>query len=328
MNIIFLGTPEFAVPALKVIANDCLNLGNSNLSSNKIEKKIVAVISQPDREKDKKGNLLTTPVKAAALELGLKVYQFDSVNKNIEFIKSLRPDLMITAAFGQILSDEFLKIAPVFNLHASLLPLYRGSSPIQASIISGDLFTGITIMRTVKAMDAGDIVLTDKVSIKNSDTYKTLHDKLSDLGANLIIKAINDFSLNKIKYTPQDNTKVTYVKKVTKQDGLIDFGENADLIERKVRAYNPWPSAYAIDNNGNTIKILATKAIKTQSMSHIICENDIQKAKIGAVLLACKKQGLYVKCKNDILKIEALQLSGKKPVSFSEFLNGYKLESF
>jgi len=198
----------FAVPSLKKIV-----AGGH---------RVVAVISQPDREADKKGRLLPTLVKTAAIELNLPVYQFDSVSKEVDFIVSLKPDLMVTAAFGQMLSDAFLAVAPVFNVHASLLPLYRGSAPIQAAILNGDAYTGITIMRTVKEMDAGDIVLQDKIAIESGDTYGTLHDKLAQVGADLIAKAIGDFANAKTVFTPQEKHAATYVKKITKADRWID----------------------------------------------------------------------------------------------------------
>ena len=311
-RILFLGTPDFAVESLKQIVQTGYN--------------VVGVISQPDRETDRKGNLLPTAVKAAASGLGLQVYQFDSVNKNIDVIKSLSPDLMVTAAFGQILGEDFLKIAPVFNVHASLLPLYRGSSPIQNSIINADTHTGVTIMRTVRAMDAGDIVIADKVKIESSDTYGLLHDKLSLLGAGLIVKAIGLFKDKKITYTPQDENKATHVVKVNKADGNVNWSQSAEIIARRVRAYNPWPSCYTKDNNGNVFKIHVAKVVNLSTMSDIINKNAFKNAQNGTILLADAQNGLFVKCGVGVLSIENIQASGKRALPVKEFLRGYNFE--
>jgi len=318
MKIIFMGTPDFAVPSLQKLHDAGYE--------------IVAVISQPDREKDRKGNILPTPVKACAAALGLQVLQFESVNKEIVSIKELKPSLIITAAFGQLLSDEFLTIAPVFNVHSSLLPLYRGSSPIQSAILRNDKYTGITIMKTVKEMDAGDIVLKEKVAIDDNDTYSTLSCKLSTVGGKALIKAVEAFENHKIKYSPQDGRKATYTKKILRQDGLIDWDTSASEINRKIRAFYPWPSAFIKLNSGEIVKIHASKVHKTAIMSDIandasrvLGRNSVRVAKNGDVFISKKNDRIFIKCKKDVLELISIQLAGKSVMAASDFLRGNSL---
>jgi len=318
MNVIFLGTPDFAVGALQRMHKAGFN--------------IVACISQPDREKDRKGKLLFTPVKIAALELGLKVLQPNNVNDQINIIKNLEPDIMVTVAFGQILSDEFLSIAPVFNVHGSLLPKYRGSSPIQTAIINGDKFAGITIMKTIRKMDAGDIILKGKMVIEDTDTYGTLHNKLSVVGADLIVKALQQFGNKKEKYIVQDESKVIFTKKVLKQDGEIDFTNSAIELERKVRAYSPWPSTFIKLENGENVKIHEVKVHKMQSMPDItshtlggLDKNYFKNASVGDIFITSKKDKIFVKCKKDFLELINIQAAGKSKMNAVDFLRGNSL---
>ena len=316
MKIIFLGTPTFAVPSLEKLIEHALVP--------------VAVVSQPDRETDRKGRLKPTPVKAAAEAHGIQVLQFDNINKYTQALEQLKPDLMITAAYGQILSEEFLRIAPVFNVHASLLPAYRGSSPIQAAILNGDKKAGVTIMKTVRAMDAGDCILQEGIELGAQETYGELHDRLSLLGANLIVQAVKDFALAKTVYTPQDANLVTFTKKIIKADGRIDWQESATTLMRKVRALNPWPTAYTYSADvGGDIKIYTAKSYSAEefkqklgSMSHIDCKNAPNSA--GTVLCADEKQGLFVQTGKGVLELLSLQSPGKRVLSAQDFLRGCK----
>ncbi len=302
MKVIFLGTPEFAVPALKAIYNS--------------SHEIVAVISQPDREADKKGRLKFTPVKEAAISLGLKVYQFEKVSREgLEVLLELKPDVMVTAAFGQLLSQEFLDAAPlgVFNIHASVLPLYRGSSPIQAAILNGDTVSGVTVMKTVLKMDAGDVAEVRKCPITSETTFLSLHDKLAEEGAEAIVNTLDNLSKGGIKLIAQDESAATYCKKIAKSDGVIDWSQKGEKLIRKINAFNPWPAAYTF-YRGDNLKIYKAEFIE--------CESD---SDCGAVISCDEKNGLNIKCGNGILKILSVQAPGKKAMDATEFLRGYKI---
>lgn len=301
MNIIFMGTPEFSVPILKRLA----------LSSHKV----LAVVSQPDREKDKKGNLIFTPVKCAAMELGIEVLQMERVSRDgVEKLKSFNCDFIVTAAFGQLLSSEVLAIPKycILNVHASLLPKYRGSSPIQSAILNGDKESGVTIMKTELAMDTGAILKAASVKIDMTTTFGQLHDSLCSLGGELLIDVLdNYFSLTPVI---QDDSLATYTKKITKADGLINFNQNSEKIARMINAFNPWPSAYAF-HNGKNIKIYESIPFEEES-----------EAEVGTVLKSDVKNGLVVKCGLGAIKILLLQAPGHKKLKCEEFLKGYHIQ--
>ncbi|MCL2797562.1 MAG: methionyl-tRNA formyltransferase [Firmicutes bacterium] len=329
MNVIFLGTPEFAVSSLAAILNS--------------SHRVLAVVSQPDRETDKKGRVVPTPVKAfisgrwpgasgQIKEDGFMsqtpnpesrtpnpapyVLQFDSVSKEgIEAVKALNPDVMVTAAFGQILSDEFLSIAPVYNVHASLLPLYRGSSPIQAAILNGDKETGVTVMQTVKDLDAGDILLQEKLAIGEDEPFYSLHGRLAELGAKLIVEALDKAEKGSLSPASQNHASATHTQKIVKSHGRIDWSEGADLIARKIRAYNPWPTGYTFFDRDN-IKIFEAKTINMDTLCDVAP---------GTILCASEKAGLCVQCGSGILSILSLQAPGKRVLPVNEFLRGYRI---
>ncbi|MCL2062218.1 MAG: methionyl-tRNA formyltransferase [Firmicutes bacterium] len=303
MNIVYLGTPQFAVLPLQAVLNSTHS--------------VAAVISQPNRETDKKGRVMPTPVAEFAQQNGLRVLQYPNVctREAIAAVAALKPDVMVTAAFGQLLSAEFLSIAPVYNIHASLLPAYRGSAPIQAAILNGESQTGITVMKTVLAMDAGDILLSQKIAIEADEPFYSLHDRLSALGAVLLVKALDLLQSGSFTLTPQNPRLATYTKKITKADGLLDFSLSAEILARRVRAYNPWPAAFTF-YKGQYIKIYAAKSIKTEPMRNIPC---------GTVIKSCQKEGIWVQCGQDALNITSLQISGKRVLSAAEFLRGFPL---
>ena len=298
MRIIFMGTPAFAVPVLEALAR---------------VHTVVAVVSQPDREKDKKGNLLPTPVKVCAGALGIPCLQPEKVGAHVDELKAYTPDVLITAAFGQLLPQGVLDAAPrgVLNVHASLLPAYRGSSPISAAILAGETQTGVTIMQTALGMDSGDILLAKACAIENSDTTATLTEKLSVLGANLLIEALEKLEKGEITPTPQDETKVSFCKKIVKSDGLLDFSLSASVLARKVRAYNPWPIAYAT-YNGAPLKIYEAE------------EAEASGGECGTLLVS--RDTLTVRCGEGALKLLTVQLPGKKAMPAAEFLRGHRLQ--
>ncbi len=301
MRVIFLGTPEFAVLPLTRIARSKHDL--------------LCVISQPDRETDRKKNLLPTPAKLAARELGIEVFQFEKVSRDgAETVRKFDPDVIVTAAFGQLLSQEFLDIPRygVLNIHASLLPCYRGSSPIQAAILNGDDKSGVTVMKTVLKMDAGEILSQRELPIDDKTTYLSLSERMSALGAEMIVDALDMLENGTAVFTPQDESKATYTKKITKSDGLIDFSVSAEKIVRQINAFNPWPSAYVM-RGGEPLKIFSARAINGNGES-------------GKVLCA-DKNGLTVACGSGALEILEIQAAGKRRMSAGEYLRGAKINA-
>ncbi|OQY11742.1 MAG: methionyl-tRNA formyltransferase [Desulfobacteraceae bacterium 4572_19] len=225
LNIIFMGTPDFAVPALKAIHNSGCN--------------IPLVVTQPDRPKGRGKKMISPPVKIAALKLGLNVIQPKSVNTDEFFqtVKLLNPDIFVVVAFGQILKKNILELPFIaaVNIHASLLPKYRGAAPIQWIILNGEKETGVTTMKMDTGLDTGDILLSSKIKIQIDETAETLHDKLSNLGADLIIETITGFENNLLKPTTQDHDNFSYAPMLSKKDGQIDWHQSADKIDAFVR---------------------------------------------------------------------------------------------
>ncbi|MCL2861131.1 MAG: methionyl-tRNA formyltransferase [Firmicutes bacterium] len=298
MKIVFLGTPEFALPSLKELI--------------KSHHEILAVISQKDKALDRKGNSIETAVKKLAKEHNLKIFQFDNVSKEgIDEIKRLAPDIMITVAFGQMLSKEFLNIAPhgVINVHASLLPKYRGASPIQSAILNGDFKTGVTTMQTVLKMDAGDILKQKETKIDWSTTSHSLSQILAQLGAEALIETLSDIENGTLIRIPQDEEKATYTQKITKEDGLIDFSKTAFEVARKVQALR----AYTFLNG---------KMLKIHSCDEY--EFDLP-LKSGQVAATCDT--MLIGCSDETINVKALQLEGKKAMHIKDFLNGSLIKS-
>lgn len=297
MRIVFLGTPEFAVPVLDKL----IECGHE----------IAAVISQPDREKDKKGRILPTPVKQYAVEHGLKCLQFEKLSREVDELKKLSPDVMITAAYGQLLTEQVLSVPKlgVLNVHASVLPKYRGSSPIQSAILSGDEETGVTIMKTEIGMDTGDIVAIRRLPILPQDTAGTLSDKLSLLGAELLAEILPDYGAGKITPVPQRHDLATRCKKISKADGVIDWSRPAHEIVCKVRAYNPWPIAYTY-LDGVPLKIYQASVVNETV------------GKAGEIKVSGNT--MTVACGSGSVSLCKIQLPGKKALPIDEFLRGCK----
>ena len=296
MRLIFLGTPDFAIPALRAIHAS----GHT----------ILAVITQPDKEGKR---LVMTPpaVKVEAERLGLPVYQFASLRKEgVELVRSLSPDVMVTAAFGQILSQELLDIPThgVFNVHGSLLPKYRGSSPIQTALLQGEKQTGVTIMRTAYAVDSGDIILKKELPILPEDTSGTLFDKIASLGAEGIVEALDLLEKGKITYTPQDHSQATFCKMITKEDAEIFSNTQAEKACLMVRAYSPWPIAY-LTAGGERLKVYQAEAAAKQG------EQGTFFAQNGE---------LFVNLQSGALHLISVQAENKKRMSGSDYLRGHQ----
>ncbi len=294
-----MGTPEFSVPILSAL------IDNYN---------VVGVVTQPDKKIGRKQILTPSPIKFLAIENKIPVYQPEKIKENRDFlnkIKELAPDLIVVASYGFILPKELLEIPKygVINVHASLLPKYRGPSPIQAAILNGDDRTGVTIMLVEEKMDAGDILLQAEADIADDETFYSLHDKLSVLGTHLLIDTLPKYIKDEIEPRDQDKSKATYCKIITKEDGKIDWSKSAQEIERQVRALNPWPGTWT-NWHAKKVKVLKVEILDINN-----------KHKSGKVFNV--NDDFVVSCGKNALKILELQLEGKKPMTAKEFLNGY-----
>lgn len=311
MKIVFMGTPDFSAVVLEKL--------NSVYP-------VSAVVTGLDKPVGRGYNLAPSPLKVKAIELGIPVLQYAKVSREgLDDIRALEPDIIVTAAFGQILSDAFLAIPKfaVLNVHASLLPKYRGSSPIQWSIINGDEKTGITIMKTVKAVDAGDVLLEKETEIGKKETAGELFDRLAILGGEAIVEAISLVECGKATFTPQDESKVTHCSMINKGDGLVYFSKTAKEIDCFVRGMTPWPSAYTHIGE-KTLKIFDVEKVE---LSDLQKSNDqFENAKFGEVVLADKNHGLIVKVADGFIRLHVIQLEGSKRMDDTQFLLGRKID--
>ncbi len=301
MNIVFMGTPDFAVEALREIY--------------KSNHKILAVVTQPDKPVGRKAIITPCAVKIEANALSIKTLSYNKISKEgVEDLKALKPDVLVTCAYGQILSQEILDIAKygVINIHASLLPKYRGSSPIQWAIINGEKETGVTIMQTALGVDSGDILMQEKTPIKEYETAGELFERLSSIGAKLIVKALNDLENGKLTPIKQDEKRATHVKMLSKKDGLIDFNKTAEEVVNLIHGLNPWPCAFTY-LDGKMLKIFKAE----------VCGNV---GKAGEVLKSDINNGLIIGAKNGSIKVKELQLEGSKRLDVKQFLLGKKIE--
>ncbi len=307
MKVLFMGTPDFAATIL------------DNLIKSDYE--LLGVVTQPDKQKGRGNEVSLSPVKELALTYGLSIYQPVKAKEPefLETVKNLSPDVIVVAAFGQILPKALLEI-PRFgciNVHASLLPKYRGAAPIQYSIIDGEEETGITIMYMDVGIDTGDIIMQDSIPISSDETGGSLFDKMAVLGAELIVKALAKIENGTATRIPQDNEKANYVKMIDKEMGRIDFSQSAIKIERLIRGLNPWPSAFTF-LDGKTLKLWQAETLeeKTENFS----------GQPGEVI-EVKKDALVVKTGDGLLVIKELQLEGKKRMTADAFLRGYSLKT-
>ncbi len=298
MRVVFLGTPDFSVKPLEAI--------------NSSKHQIVAVVTQPDRPVGRKAIITPCAVKLCAQNLGLPVYSYEKIRVHgVEDLKALNPDIMVTCAFGQILSQEILDIAKygVINVHASLLPKYRGSAPIQYSIINGDKITGVTVMQTSVGVDAGDILMQESLEIGDDETAGELFDRLSVLGAKTIVEALDKIENGELKAVPQDESKATHVKMLSKKDGVIDFSKSALEIKNLIRGLNPWPIAFTF-YEGKTLKVYSASVKEGNG-------------EIGTVLST--DNGIDVCCGKGVISFNEVQLEGSKRMQAKDFLLGHKI---
>lgn len=305
MDIIFLGSSDFAVPSLEAL---CVT-----------KHKISCVVTQPDRQKGRGLFLSTTKVKESALKYNLRIYQPDQINspQAIKFLKTLSPDLFIVIAYGQILSADILRIPKIFslNLHASLLPKYRGAAPINWAIIKGETETGITIIKMNERMDAGEIILQKKVDIDDSDTAITLEKKLADKGKNLILECLDKIENKNFLLLPQNANNISFASKLKKEDGLIDWNKKASDIRNLIRGCLDWPGAFTY-LKGKMLKIY---------QAGVVCEVSVSKHFPGEII-NIDKNGILVVTGKDYLLIEELQLEGRRRMKVEEFIAGHKID--
>lgn len=300
MNIVFMGTPDFAVKALREIYNS--------------NHKILAVVTQPDKPVGRKAIITPCCVKVEAQNLNLKTLSYEKISKTgVEDLKALEPDVLVTCAYGQILSKEILDIAKygVINIHASLLPKYRGSAPIQWAIINGEKQTGVTIMQTALGVDTGDILMQESTDIGEYETAVELFERLSNIGAKLIVKALNELENGTLTPTKQNEQDATHVKMLSKSDGLIDFNKTAFEIVNLIHGLNPWPCAFTY-LDGKMLKIFKAEVIN-------------ESGDIGKVLSSDIQNGLIIGTKQGSIKVKELQLEGSKRLGVKEFLLGKKI---
>lgn len=302
LRIVFMGTPEFAIPSLEAIADS----GH----------RIIGVVTQPDKPKGRGKRLAAPPVKEWAVARNIPVYQPEKVRdpEFIRVLKELAPDLIVTAAYGQILPKDILDIPPLgcINVHASLLPKYRGASPIQQTLMDGETETGITIMYMDVGMDTGDIILQRSIPIHPDEQADELHDRLATLGGQVLAEALKLFEKGRPAGHPQDHDKATYCKKIDKSMGNIDWTQDAIRIKNLVRGLTPWPGTFTF-LEGQRIKVW-----KVQEWEYSTLETHTP----GQVVAADQRQGLVVACGEGFLRLVKIQAEGKKVMEDIEFLRG------
>lgn len=297
-NIVFMGTPDFSVPILKNLVAEGYN--------------IVGVVTQPDRPKGRKKTLTPPPVKVEAEKHGLKVLQPEKIRNEVEEVLALNPDLIVTAAFGQILPKELLE-APKYgciNVHASLLPELRGGAPIHYSILQGKDKTGITIMYMAEKLDAGDILTQVEVEITERDTVGSLHDKLSVAGVKLLSETLPMLLEGKITPQKQDESKATFASNIKREQEKVDWSKTGEEIYNQIRGLNPWPGAFTTLNN-SLLKLWWGEKVQ------------VNHQEVPGTVIKVEENGFVVATGNNVaIKIIELQPSGKKKMNGEDFLRG------
>lgn len=301
LKIIFAGTPEFAAIALEAIT----------LTPHQV----VAVYTQPDRASGRGLKLTASPVKELAQDLNIPVYQPATLKdeKEQEKLKTFHADVMIVAAYGLILPKAVLNIPRYgcLNIHASLLPRWRGAAPIQRAIIAGDKSTGITIMQMDEGLDTGAMLLKHEYVLAENETSQTLHDQLAKMGAEAIREALEKLAQQQLQPEKQDETLATYAKKITKEEAQLNWNESAVELERKVRAFHPWPIAYT-NWQGQHLRIGAASVVKANKNSQ------------PGTLVAASRDGIDIAAGSDVLRLLKLQLPGGKMISAADFYNAHR----
>ncbi len=307
MKIVYAGTPDFAVLPLQ------------NIIENGFE--VVGVLTQADKPQGRKGILTPPPVKTFALEKGIPVIQPEKLKTEADSLRALGGDVLITCAYGQILTQEVLDLFKmgVWNIHAGLLPKYRGASPIQSCILNGETETGVSIMKTELGLDSGDILLVERTQILETETAGELSSRLSALGAKLIVEGLKLLEKGEYTLTPQGDEGVQIVRKINKEQAKINFSKTVKEVIRLIHGMNPAPVAYANLNGSPVNMYRAEGANLTQEETEYF-----QTAAVGEVLADSPKRGLLIKCGDGAVKILEVQASGGKKIGGGDFINGRK----
>ena len=301
MRIVFIGTGEVGVPTLQGLL--------------KSEHDVVGVVTQPDKPVGRSQQIEPPPIKRIPITTKIAILQPPRIKDphTIEEIRAITPDVIVVMAYGQILPRAVLEIPKIacLNLHASLLPRWRGAAPIQAAIAAGDQETGITVMYMDEGLDTGDILLERKLDILPTDTGASLHERLAQVAPEALFESLRLLTAKSAPRIPQDNAQATYAPKLKRDDGRIDWSEPAEVIERKIRAFNPWPGAF-IKLGDRNLKVFSASLVN-------------RSGKPGEILRSEKE--LVIGAGNDALALGEVQLEGKKRMSAAEFLRGYPLSS-
>lgn len=302
-RIVFFGTPSFALPSLETLIQG--------------SDEVVAVVTQPDREKGRGRKVIASPVKEVAVQKGLSILQPEKV-KEVSFqekLKGFGADLFMVAAYGQILPKTVLSLPKygAMNIHASLLPRYRGSAPIAWAILNGEKKTGITTMLMDEGMDTGDIFLQSEIPIHEDETTETLQDRLAFLGAQLLSETLEKMKKGEIHPTPQDHSKATYAPMLKKEDGQIDWTKGAEEIDRQVRAFHPWPGAYT-EWQGRILKIYKGEVRKGKAAGQ------------AGTVLWVGTDFIEIETGKDSYLLKEVQLEGKRRMSARDFLAGHAVQ--
>lgn len=303
MKLIFMGTPDFSVGTLEALI--------------KAGHEIQLAVTQPDKPKGRGKSMQFPPVKEAALKYGIEVYQPGRVRDLdcVEHLRAYQPDLIVVVAFGQILPKAILEMPKYgcINVHASLLPKYRGAAPIQWAVINGEAITGVTTMRMDEGLDTGDMILKAEVALEKEETGGSLFERLAETGAELCVKTLAEIEAGRAVYTPQDHKAATHTTMIKKQLGKIDWSKPAEELERLVRGLNPWPSAYT-SLKGKTLKIWKASVLEKETGKN-------------PGFIAADKKTIAVQTGRGMLVLEEIQLEGKKRMTADAFLRGINLET-
>jgi methionyl-tRNA formyltransferase len=303
MKILFMGTPEPARMCMKALID--------------AREDIVAVITQPDRPKGRGLKLAPGPVKETAAEHDIPVFQPDKIKDkdSIDLVRGLAPDLIVIVAYGKILPKEILDIPKygAINVHASLLPKYRGAAPVQRAILNGDKYTGITIMKVIEALDAGDIIAQESIPIYDADNAATLTERLFKLGAKLLVSVVSQIKSGKMNAVKQDDEKASYAPTLNKENGVIDWKMKAPQICDQIKAFNPWPGAYTY-YKGKTLKVISAEPMRKEG-----CSN-------GRIMEILKNRGFVVGvCEGAVLVTQVQPESGKAMNAY-QFAIGHSMQ--
>ncbi|KYQ87121.1 methionyl-tRNA formyltransferase [Thermoactinomyces sp. AS95] len=301
-----MGTPDFAVPSLRLLLEE------------KDQVEVIGVVTQPDRPKGRKKVLTPPPVKVEAIKHDLPVFQPQKLRSEeaIRQVLELQPDLIVTAAYGQILPEPVLN-APKYgciNVHASLLPKYRGGAPIHHAIINGEKETGVTIMYMVKALDAGDMLLQRAIPITSGDNVGTMHDKLANLGAELLKEVLPSILDGTVQAVPQDDEQATFAPNITREDEKIDWERTAQELDCQIRGLCPWPVAYTLWK-GKPFKIWKASVVNEETQGE------------PGTVIRLDADGIVVATGKGLLRLTEVQPSGKKPMPARQFINGRQMKA-